>query len=79
MPDLPSIVFLSYSHDSDEHVERALGLSQRLRQDGVDSWIDQYAAKMNRQGKGCRLGRAACHWRYVRLEKYECEVCASLL
>jgi hypothetical protein len=23
-------------------MERALGLSQRLRQDGVDSWIDQY-------------------------------------
>jgi SEFIR domain-containing protein len=42
VPSPPPKVFLTYSHDSYEHVERALGLSQRLREDGVDSWIDQY-------------------------------------
>jgi SEFIR domain len=35
-------VFISYSHDSTEHTEAVLALSQRLRQDGVDAWIDQY-------------------------------------
>jgi len=35
-------VFISYSHDSPEHAERVLGLSDRLRQDGIDSHIDQY-------------------------------------
>ena len=42
MPNGPPKVFLSYSHDSDEHVRRVLGLSQRLREDGVDAWVDQY-------------------------------------
>jgi SEFIR domain len=35
-------VFISYSHDSTEHAEVVLALAQRLRQDGVDAWIDQY-------------------------------------
>ena len=35
-------VFISYSHDSPEHAERVLTLSDRLRQDGIDSHIDQY-------------------------------------
>jgi hypothetical protein len=35
-------VFISYSHDSAEHAEHALALTQLLRQDGVDAWIDQY-------------------------------------
>jgi hypothetical protein len=35
-------VFISYSHDSDSHKKRAVGLNQRLRRDGVDSWIDEY-------------------------------------
>jgi hypothetical protein len=42
MPGQPPKAFTSYSHDSNQHVERALRFSQRLRQDGVDSWIDQY-------------------------------------
>ena len=29
-------VFISYSHDSDAHRERVLGLSERLRADGAD-------------------------------------------
>ncbi len=28
-------VFLSYSHDTDAHRERVLGLSERLRADGI--------------------------------------------
>ena len=28
-------VFISYSHDSDEHRERVLALANRLRSDGV--------------------------------------------
>jgi hypothetical protein len=35
-------VFISYSHDSREHTKAVLALAQRLRQDGVDAWIDQY-------------------------------------
>jgi SEFIR domain len=35
-------VFISYSHDSTEHAEAVLSLAQRLRQDGIDAWIDQY-------------------------------------
>ncbi|HEY6139957.1 MAG TPA: SEFIR domain-containing protein [Thermoanaerobaculia bacterium] len=35
-------VLISYSHDSDEHAERVLALSDRLRTDGVDCRIDQY-------------------------------------
>jgi hypothetical protein len=36
-------VFISYSHDSPEHQDRVLGLADRLRQQGVDAMIDQYA------------------------------------
>jgi formylglycine-generating enzyme required for sulfatase activity len=35
-------VFISYSHDSDEHRNRVLELSERLRSDGVDARLDQY-------------------------------------
>jgi hypothetical protein len=38
----PKKVFISYSHDSPEHARRVLALSDRLREDGVDSHIDQY-------------------------------------
>src|SRR6266568_6694830 len=41
MPDALK-VFISYSHDSDEHKDRVLELSDRLRGDGVDCRIDQY-------------------------------------
>lgn len=43
MADSESIkVFISYSHDSDEHMNRILALSDRLRAEGVDCEIDQY-------------------------------------
>ncbi len=35
-------VFISYSHDSQEHKDRVLELADRLRQDGIDCTIDQY-------------------------------------
>lgn len=35
-------VFISYSHDSDEHRKQVLGLSERLRQDGIETRLDQY-------------------------------------
>ncbi|MEP7137596.1 MAG: TIR domain-containing protein [Chloroflexota bacterium] len=37
-----SIVFISYSQDSDEHKDRVLQLADRLRDDGIDANIDQY-------------------------------------
>lgn len=35
-------VFISYSHDSEEHREAVLALAQRLRADGIDAWIDRF-------------------------------------
>lgn len=37
-------VFISYSRDSDAHADRVRALSDRLRTDGVDCWVDQYIA-----------------------------------
>ena len=42
MPASAPKVFISYSHDSLEHVRRVLGLAERLRKDGVDAQLDQY-------------------------------------
>lgn len=36
------IVFISYSHDSDEHRDRVLALSERLRADGIETILDRY-------------------------------------
>ena len=41
-PPTPVKAFISYSHDSSQHMERVLKLSDRLRKDGVDCSIDQY-------------------------------------
>jgi hypothetical protein len=38
----PPKVLISYSHDSPEHKDHVLGLSKHLREEGVDSTIDQY-------------------------------------
>lgn len=35
-------VFISYSHDSKEHQDRVLQLSNKLREEGIDCSIDQY-------------------------------------
>ncbi|MEX1368621.1 MAG: toll/interleukin-1 receptor domain-containing protein [Nannocystaceae bacterium] len=38
----PKRVLISYSHDDERHEQWVLGLSNRLRREGVDAWIDQY-------------------------------------
>ena len=38
----PIKVWISYSHDGEAHSERVRALSERLRGDGIDCWIDQY-------------------------------------
>ena len=43
-------VFISYSHDSDEHRERVLALSERLRVDGIETLLDQYVNGSPQQG-----------------------------
>lgn len=35
-------VFISYSHDSDAHRDQVLGLSERLRADGIETILDRY-------------------------------------
>jgi hypothetical protein len=42
MNEVPSKVFISYSHDRPEHEERVLDLADRLREDGIDAEVDQY-------------------------------------
>ena len=43
-------VFISYSHDSDEHREHVLALSERLRADGIETLLDQYVNGSPREG-----------------------------
>ncbi len=43
-------VFISYSHDSDAHREGVLALSERLRQDGIETVLDQYVNGSPEQG-----------------------------
>jgi hypothetical protein len=40
-------VLISYSHDSAEHTRRVRALADRLRADGVETWIDQYTQDPN--------------------------------
>ncbi|MGB1010606.1 MAG: SEFIR domain-containing protein, partial [Thiolinea sp.] len=49
MPQPPR-VFISYSHDSDEHRDFVLNLANHLRAEGVESWIDQYVPGFPAQG-----------------------------
>jgi len=39
---MPHKVFISYSHDSEEHKDNVLNLADRLRDEGLDCIIDQY-------------------------------------
>ena len=43
-------VFLSYSHDSDEHAARVLDLANALRRDGIDAILDQYLHRGPEEG-----------------------------
>jgi hypothetical protein len=42
MAEVPPIVFVSYSHDSPEHQDQVLRLSNKLRSEGIDAILDQY-------------------------------------
>jgi hypothetical protein len=79
-PQVPPKVFLSYSHDSREHEDALLNLSDRLRADGVDCSIDQYVSSpqegwvtwMQSQIAGADFVLLACTEIYkTRLEKNE--------
>src|ERR1051325_11373816 len=35
-------VFISYSHESEDHKARVLELAKQLRRDGFDAWIDRF-------------------------------------
>jgi SEFIR domain len=39
---VPPKVFISYTHESNEHADRVLNLANRLRKDGLDADVDQY-------------------------------------
>lgn len=41
----PPCVFISYSHDADDHRERVLALSERLRADGIETILDRYVER----------------------------------
>jgi|GEM_PF-2187034 len=43
-------VFISYSHDREAHLECVLSLSERLRADGVDCYLDQYVNGSPQEG-----------------------------
>ena len=42
MKEINTKVFISYSHDSREHQDRVLQLSNQLRSEGIDCSLDQY-------------------------------------
>jgi tetratricopeptide (TPR) repeat protein len=48
-PRVP-VVLILYSHDSLEHQESVLALSERLRHEGVDTRLDQYVATSPTEG-----------------------------
>lgn len=42
---MPTKVFLSYSHDNEQHSQRVLTLANQLRSHGVDAELDQYVTR----------------------------------
>jgi len=72
----PLRVFISYSHDSQEHLDRVWNLSERLRGDGVDCRIDQHGEPeqgwprwSRNQVQECEFVLVACTETY--LHRYE--------
>ena len=67
-------MFISYSHDSVEHQDRVRALADRLREDGIDAFIDQYAPAppegwprwMDRQIRNADLVPLICTETYLR-------------
>ena len=73
---MPLRVFISYSHDSQEHMDRVWNLSERLRGDGVDCRIDQHGEPeegwprwSRNQVQECEFVLIACTETYLR--RYE--------
>jgi tetratricopeptide (TPR) repeat protein len=72
-------VFISYSHDTQEHMDRVLGLSNDLRQKGIDCSIDQYEESppegwplwCERQVEKSEFALVACTETYLRRFKGE--------
>lgn len=71
----PINVFISYSHDSDAHREQVLALSNRLREDGIETQLDQYvngspnegwARWMSKQVKEAQFVLIVCTETYYR-------------
>jgi hypothetical protein len=69
------VVFISYSHDSEDHSDHVLALAQRLRTDGVDVRLDRYLNGgpaggwlrwMRRQLKEAEFVLLVCSERYYR-------------
>jgi hypothetical protein len=66
-------VFISYSHDSEDHKNWVLSLAKRLREDGVDAIIDRWDLKpgkdvplfMEEQLGICDFALLICSDRYV--------------
>jgi len=42
---MPPRVFISYSHDSEQHSQRVLALANQLRRQGIDAELDQYETR----------------------------------
>lgn len=71
---VPGEVFISYSWDSDHHVEAVLNLSNRLRSEGIDCVLDQYEQSppegwprwMDRKIRDARLVISICTENYYR-------------
>lgn len=67
-------VFISYSHDSVEHVQRVLDLSNKLRSEGIDCVLDQYESSppegwprwMDRNIRNSQYVLAICTEQYFR-------------
>lgn len=67
-------VFISYSHDSEEHRRNVLAFANRLRRDGVDAMLDQYVSSpeegwprwMNRQLEQADFVVLICTETYMR-------------
>ncbi len=66
-------VFINYSHDSPQHRDRVLELSERLRADGVETILDQYVA-------GGNPAQGWFQWQEDQIEKadYVVVVCTEI-
>jgi hypothetical protein len=78
----PFRVFISYTHESEQHRARVLRLANQLRVDGIDAWIDRFSAPppegwsrwMERQFEAARWIVLVCteaYWRRFNHQEEE--------